>query len=448
MNIDFLLDIFSHNSNKPSIIWNDSFYNYKWLTDAIKKWSELFKNIKIEAGKVIGIQGDFSPNSISLLLSLIDNSNIIVPLTDTSKNNSKRLELSQTELLITINQNDEFSIENFNRKSNHKYYSLLKDKNKPGLVLFTSGTSGEPKVAVHDFSKLLEKFKVARKPMKTINFLLFDHWGGLNTLLHTLSNAGVVFTMADRSPMKVCAYIEKYGIELLPTSPTFLNLLLISEAYKSYDLSSLKLITYGTEPMPQILLHRLKAIFPNIKLQQTYGLIELGVLQSKSQSDDSLWVKIGGKGFDIRVVDGILQIKAESAMLGYLNAPSPFTDDGYFITGDQVEVNGEYFKILGRRSELINVGGEKVYPQEIENVIQEFDNVAEVMVYGEKNAIMGNIVCAKVRLIKLEDKNQFIYKLKKHCNQRLQPYKVPVKIVISEDLLFNERLKKIRAQSN
>lgn len=71
-------------------------------------------------------------------------------------------------------------------------------------------------------------------------------------------------------------------------------------------------------------------------------------------------------------------------MLGYLNAPSPFTDDGWFITGDSVEVNGEYLKILGRKSELINVGGEKVYPQEVENIILELGNVREVTVYGEK----------------------------------------------------------------
>jgi long-chain acyl-CoA synthetase len=68
--------------------------------------------------------------------------------------------------------------------------------------------------------------------------------------------------------------------------------------------------------------------------------------------------------------DGLLEIKAKSAMRGYLNAESPFTPDGWFKTGDAVEVDGEYIKILGRKSELINVGGEKVYPAEVESVIQ------------------------------------------------------------------------------
>lgn len=88
-----------------------------------------------------------------------------------------------------------------------------------------------------------------------------------------------------------------------------------------------------------------------------------------------MWDKIGGEGFETRVVDRILQIKATSAMLGYLNAPSLFTSDGWFITGDSVEVNGEYLRILGRKSTIINVGGENVYPSEVESVIQEMENI-------------------------------------------------------------------------
>ena len=312
-------------------------------------------------------------------------------------------------------------------------------------MLFTSGTSGEPKGAVHDFSNLLEKFYIARKSLRTVNFLLFDHWGGLNTMFHTLSNGGVVLTIKDRNPESVCAFIEKHKIELLPASPTFLNLMLISEAYKNHDLSSLQRITYGTEPMASSTLEKLKKTFPGIKLQQTYGLIELGVLRSKSKSDDSLWVKVGGEGYELRVVNDLLEIKAESAMLGYLNAPSPFTEDGWFMTGDQVEVDGEYLKILGRKSEIINVGGEKVYPQEVESVIQEVENVAEVTVYGEKNAIIGNIVCAKVRLLKDEDPKVFASRLKTYCRQRMQQYKVPVKVIISSEEQFSDRFKKKRA---
>ena len=111
------------------------------------------------------------------------------------------------------------------------------------------------------------------------------------------------------------------------------------------------MISYGAEPMPESLLKNLNKLFPAITLQQTYGLIELGVMRSKSEDNGSLWVKIGGEGFSVRVIDDMLQIKSDSAMLGYLNAPSPFTEDGWFMTGDAVEIKNDYFRILGKENQ-------------------------------------------------------------------------------------------------
>ena len=97
----------------------------------------------------------------------------------------------------------------------------------------------------------LEKFKVPRHKLRTITFLLYDHIGGFNTLLYTLSNGGLIVTVSDRNPDGVLKAVEKHKVELLPTSPTFINLILLSEAYKRYNISSLKTVTYGTEPMPE-----------------------------------------------------------------------------------------------------------------------------------------------------------------------------------------------------
>ena len=114
------------------------------------------------------------------------------------------------------------------------------------------------------------------------------------------------------------------------------------------------MVTYCTEVMLESTLLRFHELFPNIKLLQTYGLSEIGIMCSKSKSSDSLWVKIGGEDFKTRVVDGIPEIKAPSAMLGYLNAPSPFTNDGWFHTGDlgKIDENG-YLYITGRCKSVI-----------------------------------------------------------------------------------------------
>lgn len=446
MAIDFLLERFKENAGKPAVIWQDTTIDYGTLLDKYERASRFLSQNGIKAGEVVSLTGDFTPNTIAILLALIDNRNIIVPFNYPVKESENvKFEIAEIEKKINVDvETDEYSFETGKYKANHDFYKILKKRNSPGLVLFTSGTSGFPKGAVHDFSKLLNKFKNLRKSLRTVNFLLFDHWGGLNTLFHTLSNCGAVLALRDRKPDAVCEFVQKFQIELLPVSPSFLNLLILSETYKSSDMSSLKLITYGTEPMPEYTLKRAKEIFPDVGFQQTYGLIELGVLRSKSKSDDSLWVKIGGEGFELRVVDNILQIKADSAMIGYLNAPSPFTEDGYFITGDYVEVDGEYYKILGRKSEIINVGGDKVYPQEVENIILEMDNVLEVTVYGEKHALMGNIVCAKVVLKKEEDPREFSRRLKSYCKNKIQQFKVPVKTFIEGEALYNDRFKKKR----
>jgi acyl-coenzyme A synthetase/AMP-(fatty) acid ligase len=444
--MNILIERFKEYGELQAIIWNDKFYSYNEL---VVKYNEALKFIHAEGineGEVISLVGDFTPNTIALMFALIQNNNIIVPFNYTMKESEQiKLDIACVQKSIIVNViTDDYKIDVKDSDGQHLLYNIIRERKQSGLVLFTSGTSGKPKGAVHDFSRLLEKFSTTRRSMRTVNFLLFDHWGGLNTMFHTLSNGGVVLTLRDRKPDSICAFIEKHRIELLPASPTFLNLMLMSEANKSYDLSSLKLITYGTEPMPKSTLDRLKKAFPEVKLLQTYGLIELGVMRSKSESNDSLWVKVGGEGFETRVVEGLLEIKAKSAMLGYLNAPSPFTEDRWFMTGDKVEVKGEYIKILGRKSEIINVGGEKVYPQEVENVIQELDNIAEVTVFGKKNPIMGNIVCAKIRLISDEEKKSFITRLKIHCKDRLQSFKIPIKITIEDKPQFSERYKKRR----
>lgn len=446
---DFFYTIFNENLLKTAIVYKTEKISYLDLIQKISNWKSTLSTKRIAPGDIVALNGDFTPNAISLLFALIENRNIIVPFDYRQKIKSeKKMEISCVNKSISVDENDDVFFNEHENRGTHPFYEKLRSINHPGLVLFTSGTSGEPKAAVHDFVKLLEKFKTRKKPLRTLIFLLFDHWGGLNTLFHTLSNGGVVVALKDRHPQSICSFIEKHKIELLPASPTFLNLLLISEEYKSYDLSSLKLITYGTEPMPHSTLKRVKKIFPHVKLQQTYGLIELGVLRSKSKSNDSLWVKIGGEGFETRVVNGLLEIKAESAMIGYLNAPSPFTEDGWFMTNDQVETDGKYIKILGRKTEIINVGGEKVYPAEIENVILEIEFVKDCFVYGVENIITGQTVFADVAVKPGYDTESARKEIRSFCFNRLSKFKVPSRIKIVEAISYSDRFKKIRKKND
>jgi long-chain acyl-CoA synthetase len=443
--IDFLRAKFAADSQKDAIAWRGAIYDYGYLLSRIEHWQGKLTVEGVRASNVVVLQADFSPEAVALFLALVDLGCVLVPLTSAVKHKQAEfVEIAQGEWVISVDPSDAVTLHRLENRADHEIYKTLKRLKHPGLVLFSSGSTGNPKAAVHDFCPLLEKFKIPRHSLRTMPFLLYDHIGGINTMLYSLSNTGMLVTVQDRRPDSVLEIVERYKVELLPTSPTFINLVLLSEAYKRHDLSSLKLVTYGTETMPETTLKRFHQLFPAIRLLQTYGLSELGIMRSKSRDSDSLWMKIGGEGFETRVVDGILHIKAHSTMLGYLNAPAPFTQDGWFNTGDAVEIEGEYIKVLGRTSEIINVGGEKVFPAEVENVIQQIDNVADVTVYGEQNSIIGNVVCAKIRLKEPEDKSRFIARMKTHCGGRLAKYKVPVKVVLDETKQHGDRFKKIR----
>jgi long-chain acyl-CoA synthetase len=443
--INFLLQTFRENAKRDAIVWRDTTYSYQWLLERIDDWRVSIKDSQITPGTVVALEADFSPNAVALFLTLIESACVLVPLTSSiGAKRNEFIEIAECEVCLTLDEKDNLHIERLDRTASNELYARLRSLRHPGLVLFSSGSTGKSKAAVHDMVSLLEKFKVPRHSLRAISFLLYDHIGGINTMLYTLSNGGCLVTVPDRSPDAVLCAVDKHRVQLLPTSPTFINLVLISEAYKRYQLDSLETLTYGTEPMPESTLRRFHQLFPHIRLVQTYGLSEVGILRSKSKSSDSLWVKVGGEGFETRVVNNILHIKAQSAMLGYLNAPSPFTEDGWMNTGDHVEVEGEFIRFMGRQSEIINVGGEKVYPAEVESVIKEIDNVAEVTVFGEKNPITGNIVCARVTLARDEDHKSFTARLKNFCRQRLQGYKIPVKVFVTAEPQHSARFKKLR----
>src|SRR5439155_3515251 len=116
----------------------------------------------------------------------------------------------------SVGRGDQARLEPTAARASHELYARLRTALHPGLVLFSSGSTGKSKAAVHDFVPLLEKFRVSRHALRTLTFLLFDHIGGVNTLLYVLSNAGCVVTVQDRSPQGVCAAIEKHRVQLLP----------------------------------------------------------------------------------------------------------------------------------------------------------------------------------------------------------------------------------------
>src|SRR5258708_11671908 len=208
---------------------------------------------ELPPGSVVSIEGDYGPESIALFLALTWTGHVAVPLSpDSSAHHDSCLEIASVEYRVKLDGDVDgnHQVERTTRRADHPLYAALRADTHPGLVLFSSGSTGQPKAAVHDLARLLAKVSVPRRKFRTLLFLLLDHIGGINTLFYTLSNGGAAVLPRDRSPSAWSETIAPPLVGRLPPPPTFPNLLLLSGDAAKHDVSSLKLITYGTEPMP------------------------------------------------------------------------------------------------------------------------------------------------------------------------------------------------------
>ncbi len=438
--VDRLIDGFGDCGEKTALVHGSVALGYGDLARAIAGWGRRLEQSGVAPGRVVLLKGDFTRDGIAALLALLRRGAIVIPVAPASEEMAAGFAhegRAQHQLDTASGE-----ISDAGGDGAHPLYDRLRQDAAPGIVLFSSGSTGKAKGVVHNAHRLLEKFAAPGKDLVTLAFLLFDHIAGLDTLFYALANRSTLVLPTSRAPEEVCRLIAAHRVEVLPTAPSFLNLMLLSEAYRHHDLSSLKIVTYGSEVMPEATLRKCAEVLPQVRLIQKYGTSEVGALPTRSRDNTSTWLQLGGEGYEWRVRDGRFEIRARTAMIGYLNAPSPFTEDGYFMTGDRVEVDGDFVRFLGRDSDMINVGGQKVFPAEVENAIKDLDLVAEVAVRGVPHAILGQAVLARIRPT---DPSTTLPALRAavraHLAGRLEPYKVPQKYELAQAPLTTGRFK-------
>lgn len=436
------------NSEDVALQFDSSTHLYGELKLKIEEYSHnLVKEIPKKA--VVAILSDYCFESIALFFALTANENIIVPIITTSeKEVEEKLQESRADFVLQLSD-ETYTINQIERLAEvkHDYITAITNENHAGLVLFSSGSTGKPKAMIHDLDQLLGSFKNKKK--KRLNFmvfLMFDHIGGLNTLFNCLSMGVKIIIPNSRRAENVCSLIEEYKVHILPTSPTFLNLMIIGNCFEKFDLSSLKMITYGTEPMQESLLVKLKEKLPRVKFLQTFGTSETGIAQISSKSSTSTLIKIDDPNLEYKIVNGELWLRSKTQILGYLNASmEQFTEDKWFMTGDIVEqYEDNYLKVVGRSKEVINVGGEKVLPVEIESELMKLEFIYDCLAYSVKNAITGQSVGVSVAVDESLSAKDVKTLIRKHFKSNLAPYKVPTKIKVLEKIQFGERFKKNR----
>ncbi|MEE3704633.1 fatty acid--CoA ligase family protein [Campylobacter sp. CX2-8023-23] len=427
-----MLKALKSNQDKIAIIDKGKEHSYQHLIDRINLYKSLIKD-ELSNGDIVALRAIYSFESIAMFIALYLNKNIVALLPD-SPNLDEYLQSSNANKLIEIKS--QINIKSLNPPKHDKIKEL---NNQSGLIIFSSGTLNKPKAIIHNLDNMVKNFADKRaNSLKIILFLLFDHIGGINTLLSGLLSGSTLIIASDFSPKNICYLISKYKAHILPTTPSFLNLLLMTKEYENYDLSSLRLITYGTERMDENILIRLKNIFKKVKFIQTFGTSESGILPTTSKSSISTYFKL--KPDEYKIKDGRLFLKSKTMFLGYMNLDS---DNQWFDSGDLVKQDGDGFlKIIGRSKEIINVGGKKLLASEVESCILELDEIKDALVYALPCEILGQMVACDVvcDLAKSNAKEL----IKSHCKARLERYKVPVKINIVDEITFTNRFKKDR----
>jgi acyl-CoA synthetase (AMP-forming)/AMP-acid ligase II len=276
------------------------------------------------------------------------------------------------------------------------------------LMIRTTGTTGLPKAARHDW-RILGKTVESVRPRPEQRWLLAygpQQFAGIQVLLHVAASQATLVAPFPRQPKDGLDALLTQNVTCVSATPTFWRFLLAEARSRKATLPPLEQITLGGEASPGDLLEELRATFPDAKVSQVYASTEFGSVTSVRDGKPgiavaSLWSESNPES-NVRVTDGELWVRAGAGMLGYAGESSAATtgddaaDGEWRRTGDLVEIVDDRVMFRGRKSEVINVGGVKVHPLPVEERISGLDAVALARVFGRPNKLTGAIVAAEI----------------------------------------------------
>ena len=301
------------------------------------------------------------------------------------------------------------------------------------ITFFTSGTTGRPKKVSHRLQSITRFVKRESRHTSDIWGFAYNptHIAGVQVFFQALLNKNKIVRLFGLSIDEIFDTIEKEKITYISATPTFYRMLISRNV--SFDF--VKRITSGGEKFDKKTSSLLAKIFPNAKITNVYASTEVGTLFASQ--DDIFVVKDEVKNL-IKIVDNELLL--HESLLGQTADLS--RTGQWYETGDLVEVIAENplsIKFVSRQGEMINVGGYKVNPSEVEDAILSLESVSQVRVFGKKNSVLGNVICAEVVAKSLDEKS-----IRDYLKTRLQEFKIPRIIKFVEDIKLTRTLKTSR----
>jgi fatty-acyl-CoA synthase len=324
----------------------------------------------------------------------------------------------------------------------------------PVLLVYSSGTTGQPKGALHTHSGLVANCVLAAHAHDltpadhVLSTLPLFHVGGLCIQTLPALYAGATVTLHPRFDAAAWLLdVQQRQPTLALMVPATLRAVLAHADFEAADLSSLRQLSAGSSTIPDALLQAFHQ--RGVPVAQVYGATETGPVSIYLQRQDAIAQQGSagrpGPGVDVRLLDmdgqavkpgdvGEIVLRAPNLMLGYWQDPdNPAFQNGWFRTGDlaRCDANGFYW-VVGRSKDMIISGGENIYPAEIENILASHPDILEVAVVGQPNPQWGEVAIA---IVVLKPGSQFTSKsVIALCDGKLARYKHPRAVVFASSL--------------
>jgi acyl-coenzyme A synthetase/AMP-(fatty) acid ligase len=270
-------------------------------------------------------------------------------------------------------------------------------------LMFTSGTSGAPKLVIHTLASLTGAIAPRATGAKAAvwgTFYDIRRYGGLQILLRALiGGCTLALCSPQEAPNEQLVRLGRLGVTHLTGTPSHWRRVLLSSNANAVAPAYVRL---SGEIADQAVLDGLRAAFPNAVLVHAFASTEAGVAFEVTDGLEGFPEAFVGQPGPVamKVVDGSLRIRSTRGASAYAgpSMPALVDDEGFIDTGDLVELNDGRWRFIGRRGGVINVGGLKVHPEEVEAVINRHPAVRLSRVRGRRNPIIGAIVSAEIAL--------------------------------------------------
>lgn len=279
----------------------------------------------------------------------------------------------------------------------------LRDFSEGEILILTSGTTGQPKCARYTWADLFAQVSKRPAPEDERWLLAYrlNHFAGLQMLVHVLQNRSTLILAESTRVAQALETMQEFAVTHVSSTPTFWRYALATLP-QSRNTLHLKHITLGSEPVSSSLLERLQHAFPAARIVHVYASTEAGSCVSVSDMRAGLPISVlhrdANADVQFRIVEDELHIRSAHGMRGYAGSGEFANRDenGWLATGDLVQIENDRILFIGRRSETINVGGVKVHPLEVENVITALSGVKLARAFGQDNPVVGQIVAVEV----------------------------------------------------